>query len=129
MGENERLNRRQRRFVAALLVSPTIEQAAQVAGIAPSTAYRYLREPAVKAELGQALDGALGQAARQVVAEMGAALETLEAIHQDSEAPASARVSAARTILQAGPALREALDLAERVTALEQKLLSGGDDK
>ena len=122
MKGNESLNRRQRRFVAALLTSPTIEKAAKAAGIGEATAYRYLKQPAVKAELGQALDGALGQAARLAVDEMAAALETLKQIHQDRNAPASSRVSAARTILQAGPALREALDLAERVTALEQKL-------
>ena len=56
---------------------------------------------------------------------MVGAVETLEAIHQDPDAPTGARVSAARAILDAGPRLRDALDLAERVTKLEQLAESG----
>ena len=119
MGHNGTLNPRQRRFVAALVGSPTIEAAAEAAGIGRSTAHRYLKSPAVKTEIGRALDGALGQAARRAIDEMGAALDTLREIHLDAEQPASSRVSAARAILQAGPALREAFDLAGRVGELE----------
>ena len=116
------LNRRQRKFAAALSVAPSVEAAATVAGISERTAYRYLQEPSVKALLTRALDNAQGQATRRVVGEMTAALDTLAAIHADKEARASARVSAARAILSAGPVLREALDLAGRVAELEERL-------
>ena len=43
------------------------------------------------------------------------------------EAPASSRVSAARAIMDTAPKLREALDLAERVTALERQLREAND--
>ena len=119
MGANRSLNRRQRQFVAALVGTPTIAAAAERAGIAESTAYRYLRDPNVKAALGQALDNALGQVTRQAVVEMAEALRTLAEIHRDEETPPAQRVSAARVIFSETPKLREAFDLAERVTALE----------
>lgn len=126
MAHCEPLNRRQKQFVMALLTSRTIGEAAEAAGIARRTAHRYLRQAAVKHALGQALDAALGQATQRAVAGMIKALETLEAIHSDLQMPAAPRVSAARAILDAGPRLREALDLAQRVTELEQRV-PGGD--
>ena len=58
MAENDTLNRRQRKFVAALLVAPTIEEAARAAGIGERTAYRYLKDAAVRQEVHQRLDQA-----------------------------------------------------------------------
>ena len=114
------LSARQRKFVTAMLTSPTIGGAAEAAGVTERTAYRYLNDPAVKTALSSALDDALSQATTRAVAAMTEALSTLEAIHSDADAPAGARVSAARAILDAGPRLREALDLAERVATLEE---------
>lgn len=119
------MNRRERRFVAALMTAPTIEAAAEAAGIGERTAYRYLQDPAVKQALGQALDATMNQATRRAVDAMTEALDTLAEIHADLEAPKGARVSAARAILDAGPRLREALDLAERVSELEIRLTGG----
>lgn len=121
-GRRAELSRRQRRFIAALLAAPTVEEAASSAGIGERTAYRYLGDPSVKRALSQALDGALSLATRQTVNAMTKALDTLETIHVDDEAPASARVSAARAILDTGLRLREVLDIAERLTELEERL-------
>jgi hypothetical protein len=49
------------------------------------------------------------------------AVETLEAIMQDSEAPASARVSAAKAVLEMAIKAVELEDLEARITALEQQ--------
>ena len=116
------LSARQRKFVTAMLTSPTIGGAAEAAGVTERTAYRYLNDPAVKTALSSALDDALSQAAARATAAMGAALETLTRIHRDGAAPAGARVSAARAILDAGPRLREAMDLAARIERLEQQM-------
>jgi len=105
------LTARQRRFVAATL-----------AGIARVTAHRYLRNPAVKLALSDAFDEAMAQTTRQVVAAMTDALQTLKPVHSDGEKPVGVRVTAARAILEAGPRLREAIDIAERVTELERRL-------
>lgn len=127
MAENGTLNRRQRLFVSALLSSPTIQAAAEAAGIAPRTAHRYLKDSAVKQALAEALDAAMGQATRRAVDEMLAALTTLAEIHRDRDAAAGTRVSAAKSILDAGPKLREAQELGERVSQLEDAILGGGN--
>jgi phage terminase small subunit len=122
MAGNDSLTTRQRKFVAALLATRTIEEAAIAAGISERTAYRYLQKPAIKRALGQTLDAVLGQVSRRVVKEMGSALDTLKEIHEKAAEKAAPRVSAARAILDAGPRLREALDLADRVAELERQV-------
>ena len=119
MTKNDSLSTRQRKFIAAMVSSPTIAEAANVAGIAEKTACRYLGDPVVKRALSKALDDALSQATTRTVSAMGAAVGTLEEIHQDAEQPAAARVSAARAILEGGPKLKDAVDMAARVSALE----------
>jgi methylaspartate ammonia-lyase len=125
LAENGRLSARQQRLAAALAAGKDVRSAAKAARISERTAYRYLNDPAVRAALSQALDDALSMATRRVVAAMTEALTTLEAVHADTKQPASARVSAARAILAAGPRLREAVDLAERVQRLEEQLSEG----
>lgn len=125
--EADSLTPKQAAFIAALMTSSTLEQAAEISGISARTGRRYLRNAAVKAALSAALDDAMGQAARRAVAAMTSAVDTLDGIHRDPAAVVGARVSAARAILEAGPKLREAMDLAERVAALEDKLRQGGE--
>jgi len=103
-----------------MLTAPSVEAAA--AGIGARTARRYLSSPAVKDALNHALDEALHQATTRAVAAMAEALDTLASIHADKGESAPARVSAARAILVAAPRLHEAMELAQRVAALEKKL-------
>ena len=119
------LTARQRRFVAAMLTAASSTVAAELAGIARVTAHRYLRNPAVKLALSDAFDETMAQTMRQVVAAMTDALQTLRDVHADEEAPVGVRVTAACAILEAGPRLREAIDIAERVTELERRLHEG----
>jgi len=109
-----------RRLVTALLTTQTVADAAKEAGVSLRTAQRYLRDPAVKRALSEALDNMLAGVTRQVVGEMTGAVHTLSEVHQDHELPAAARVAAARALLAGGPALREATELSERVAVLEQ---------
>ena len=127
MADGDSLGARQKRFVAAMLTAPTVEDAARAAKISERTGYRYLNDPGVKAALACALDGALQQATARAVTAMGAALDTLEQIHTDPTASHGARVSAARTILTSAPSLREAMDLAQRVDELERRLSGNGE--
>jgi len=116
------LSPRQHRFVAAMMVARTVAEAAASVGVTERTAYKYLARREVKQALSDALDQAMSQATRLVVGSMADALETLQRIHTDEEAPSGSRVAAARAILASGPQLREALDIAERVAELEAKL-------
>ena len=120
MAASGNLSARKQRFVVALFAEPTILDAAKAAGVSERTAHRYVRDPDVKRALSEALDNLLGDVTRQTVAAMGAAVRTLAALHQAGDIPPGARVSAARAILGSGLTMREAVDLAQRVTELER---------
>lgn len=120
------LTPRQRRFVVAMMAARTVAEAAELVGVTERTGYKYLANPIVKTALSQALDAVLAQATRRVVSSMSGALDTLEAIHTDEDAPSGARVSAAKAILDSGPRLREFSELCERIAVLEQQLGAGG---
>jgi phage terminase small subunit len=116
---------RQRKFVAALLAAPTVREAAKVAGICETTSHRYLADPRVRAALAERQDGVLGQVSRRLASEMNGALDVLAEVMHDAEAPPSARVSAARAVLDSGLKLAELVTLAERVADIERRLDEG----
>jgi hypothetical protein len=116
------LTTRQRRAVAALLAAPTLTEASVLAGVHVRTLQRYLQDAAFRAELHRAQDEAMAQATRQSLAAMTEALQTLQAIMADPTAQPSARVSAAKSILEHAARLYEATTLAERLAALESKV-------
>lgn len=126
MGDNDRpaaeLSTRKRRFLAAIVASPTVRDACAAAGVAESTGWRYLSDPAVRSELAERQDSVLGHTAQRLAAEMSRALDVLVAIMNDKLASDAARVSAARCILESGLRLAELVQLAQRVSDLEQRL-------
>jgi len=122
MAKQDRLPARKRRFVAAMMTSSSVAAAARAIGVHERTGHRYMQDPRVKAALSHKMDSELGSVARIAVNAMTDALATLEAIHKDETAPASARVSAAKVIFEGAPKLRDTFDLAERVQALEEVL-------
>ncbi len=126
MNDSERLTAKKRRFVAALLATPTVRAAAEQAGVSEPTAWRYLADPTVKGELAQRQDGILGHVARRLASEMGEALDVLSAVMNDATAKDAARVSAARAVLDGGLRLAELVTLAERVAVLEERMAGDG---
>jgi len=121
------LSPRKQAFVTALMGGMTQEEAAALLGVRPRTCRRYYADPQVRAALAQAQDAALAGVTRKATAAMIGALDTLYAIMQDTRASPSARVAAARAILESGLRFTELVTLAERVTALEQKLNGGAE--
>ena len=128
MNDSERLTAKKRRFVAALLATPTVRAAAEQAGVSEPTAWRYLADPTVKGELAQRQDGILGHVARRLASEMGEALDVLHGIMTDPEANDAPRVSAARAVLESGLRLAELVTLAERVARLEERIDKNGQN-
>ena len=105
MGDNDRqtaLTPRQLRFVAALLEAGTIREAAKTAGLGESTAWRYLADAAVKAEIARRADGLLTHSSASVFADMAEARAVLVTVMRDPCAGNSARIAAARLISDAG---------------------------
>lgn len=125
MNGNDRLTRKQERAVGALLSEPTILAAAEKIGMAEVTLRRWLKQPAFvgayRSACRQVVDGAIGQL-QTACAE---AVDTLRDIMRDSEATASSRVTAARTVLEMALKAVELQDLEERITVLEGQANTG----
>lgn len=114
------LNQRQERFLKALLETPSIEQACRQADIAKNTGYKYLRDEAfmkeyrgIRRELMQQVTGKLQQASEDAV-------KVLEEVMNDNvDSTPSARVQAAKNILDIAYRSIEIDDIQERVEQLE----------
>jgi len=113
------LTSKQATYVEALARGKGLDDAAQAAGIVERTGRTWRGLPSVQAALRLARQARLADATSIATAMMGDALDTLKSVMEDTGAPASARVNAARAILESGIKFNETLDLAERVARLE----------
>lgn len=118
-GHGEKRSRRQAVFLAALLQSPTVCDAAKLAGISVATAWRWAADPAFRDEYRKAAADALQVALGRLQAASGAAVGVLAAIMDDAGQPGAVRVAAAGRVLDTALRATELLDLAARVAALE----------
>lgn len=117
------LTARQSRALVALLTASDVPSAAKSAGVAPQTLFRWLREsPDFKTAYRDARREVVSQAVSQISAGAGAAVGTLRAVCDDGDAPAGARVSAAKTLLDLAFRGVELDDLSARVESLETDL-------
>ncbi|MFP4477721.1 MAG: hypothetical protein ACLFOY_19345 [Desulfatibacillaceae bacterium] len=120
--KKEDLTARQDKAVRALLTAPSIRDAATVAGVGERTLWRWLQEEDFQAAYREARNLALRAAIGRVQSLLAEALGTLGAVMADVEAPASARVSAAKTVLDVGLRAHEQESLEARIQALETAL-------
>ena len=118
-GHGEKLSRNQERAIAALLVHPTMLAAAAAAGVGEVTLWRWLQIPEFKEQYRLARREAVSQAVGHLQSACSVAVVALTDISQDVNCPASARVSAARTVLELALKGVELEDLAVRVEELE----------
>jgi hypothetical protein len=117
------LTRKQGEAIAALLSVPTITEAARHAGVGGRTLYRWLQEDATfQQAYRDARRAAVSQAIAHVQRATSTAVKTLEAIMRSTKAPSSARVSAARAVLEMALKGMELEDLSVRIEALERAL-------
>ena len=119
-GHGEKLSRKQEQGIRALLLQPTLVDAATTIGVDERTLRRWLRDDAVfQMAYREARRAVVQHAIVQVQRATGEAVETLRSVMQDAEAPASARVSAAKAILETAVKGVEIEDLEVRIAALE----------
>jgi transcriptional regulator with XRE-family HTH domain len=109
-------------MIDALVTGMTQIEAAAAAGVSRATVQRWLRLPMVRQALHDAQAAAVEEAATAAVARMRAAVETIEKVMSDGDAPAQVRLSAARELLAAGGRLYELTVFGERLTRLETQL-------
>jgi hypothetical protein len=119
VGHGEKLTRKQEALISALLNEDTIDAAAKTVGIGVMTAYRWLKDPDFRAVYREARREVVEHAITHVQQATGEAVQTLRDIMADVVAPASARVSASRTMLELAIKVVEVQDLDARIAALE----------
>jgi hypothetical protein len=105
-------------FVTALLSHAGVEEAGRAAGISASTAWRWMRDPAVQARLREVRKDAMNAAMARLQEAAAGAVDCLCEVQKEGESE-SARVSAARCILEQALRAAELGDLEDRLANLE----------
>jgi hypothetical protein len=105
--------------LAALLAHPTVRDAARAANVAEGTLWRYLSDPTFSSHYQEARRQATEHLIARLTADSTKAAKVLIDVAEDEAAPASARVSAARAIIEQALKGAELRDLMERIDALE----------
>ena len=113
------LEPKQEKILIAVLANPTFVGAAAAAGISVTVLYRVMAEPAFKAAYAAARQDALTQAIGSLQSAAGQATDCLIGVMGASETPPSARISAARSILEYAFKGNDMLDMNERLATLE----------
>jgi hypothetical protein len=114
-----RLSRKQEQTIAALLTCDSLIAAAAQCGIAEATLHRWLKDDGFQTAYREARRAVVQFAIVHVQRAAAEAVDTLRAVMHDSESPASARVSAAKAILDTAVKAIELEDLEARIAALE----------
>jgi hypothetical protein len=115
------LPQKQTKAIVSLLNCRTVSEAASQAGVNESTVWRWMREEAFQDVLQEAKQRIVTQAIIQLQQATGEAVGTLRGIMADGEAPASARVTAAKAVLDMAVKAIKMEDLEARLMTLEQK--------
>lgn len=111
---------RKERALQALLVSRTRAEAAQAAGVSESTLRQYMKDPEFLERYKQAFGEMVADATRQAQQTLSPALSVLREIMEDRDEQASARITAARSVLEYSLKLCEQTDILEQLRELEK---------
>ena len=111
----------------ALLTCPTQQAAAKKAGVDVSTLRRWLKESEFAAAYQSARQGLIDATLNGLQAVAQKAVETLEAVLDDTTARPAERISAARAILDFALKGHDAIETEKRLAAIEEafELLKG----
>lgn len=113
------LTGKRRKALEALLTNSTRRAAAHAAGIDEKTLRGYLEDEDFLREYRHAFTAMIEETTRAAQIALSPAITTLRDICEDTEAPAMARISAARCILDVGMKMTELNDIEMRLEALE----------
>lgn len=118
-----KVNPKQERFAVALMSTSTIIEAYTMAKITNSTAHKYLNDPDFSAYYMQLRREAMAQATNKLQQSAILAIETLKNVMEDAEnSTSSARVQAARVVLENAYRGLEIDDIQHRIEQLEGRL-------
>jgi hypothetical protein len=118
-GHGEKLTKKKEAVIVALLLEPTLEKAAARVGISESTLWRWTQLESFQAAYREARREAVSQAIGALQRASSEAVEALRGIMQDPAAPATARESAARSVLEFALKGVEIEDILARLEIIE----------
>jgi hypothetical protein len=121
-GHGQKLSRKKEQAIAALLSQPSIGGAAKQVGIGEKTLFRWLQLDDFQRAYKNARRQVIDQTITQIQSVMSKAVQTLLNVMSDVAAPASAKVSAARALLDIGFKVVEIEDLESRIEKIEKNL-------
>lgn len=122
---NVKLTRKQEQAIAALLEQPELTLAAKTVGVSPVTLWRWLQKQEFREAYEAAKKRLVEGAINRIQTAAGKALNTLLEIMESGQRE-SARVQAAKTILDLAFHVAALEEIEKRLEALEQKLEGGG---
>lgn len=114
------MTEKQARALAALLSEPTQAAAAKKVGISARTMRRYMADPEFYEAYQQAHARLVEDATQRMQRGLNSAVDTLQQIATDQDAGKTARVAAARSLLEQALRYTELSDLLGRIAKLEE---------
>jgi uroporphyrinogen-III synthase len=124
---DERGRKAEEALLLALACGATVDGAAHQAGLSERTAYRRLADKNFQRRLREMRADMVQRAAGALTATSAEAVRALLELLKSSS-PAAVRLRAARAVIELGCKLRDHVDVAERVKALEVRLDALLDD-
>ena len=115
---------KQNQAIKALLEYRTVGAAAEAAGVAERTIYRWFDVPVFRAALARAEGDAIDQATRNLLKLSQAALSVFEDVMDDEAVSPGVRLRAADLVMVHLTRLRELRDVEQRLVALEDKVFN-----
>lgn len=113
------LTPKQHKALQALLTQPTKAAAAEAAGISPRTLRDYLSNQDFQREYKKAFGELVADATRQAQQSLSPAITALRDIVEDPNEASSARIAAARCLLEYGLRMTEITDILLELEAVE----------
>lgn len=129
MDKNEQkseLTSKQEALITAMLETPKIAQASLKAGVPHQTARRWVKLPAFQSAYKAAQRDLFDRALNGLMLKVDKAIETLDTVMGDEEAPAGARLRAAQIILEQAIQVHKMAELEAKYNELEQFIKSAG---
>lgn len=120
LGHGSKFAQKHELAIIALLTAPSISEAAKKVGIAETTLYKWLQMPEFVEHYKEARKQAVGQAVARLQQATTKAVDALTDVMENHESKDSARVSAAKTVLELSLKAIELEDLQAKVEELEK---------
>ena len=114
---------KQEQALQAVISHPTLKEAALAAGVSETTLWRYMQEEHFSRRLREVRREAVGHAVIRLQRASSDAVKVLSDLMMKEDAPAAARISAARTVLDYSIRSVEMDELKAQVAELERFIL------